>query len=174
LPSAEKGETTHWVTRKLRTPLGKWLHHSPQLRRSWKYNLDPTNNVLISTEMTTGSLHVHLPLPSSTGHFYLQPSTTIQELPQSSYQNSHRAATPCHVSPINLFEDQSMTRRGRHTHLNPAPGERSGFSVFPRAMDRRPPQNFGIQGQFWWSHHLTHCLDNHKPNGEIMIKLYWL
>jgi hypothetical protein len=73
------------VTRKLRTSLGKWIHHSPQLRRSWKYNLDPTNNVLISTEMTTGSLHVHLPLPSSTGHFYLQPSTTIQELPPSSY-----------------------------------------------------------------------------------------
>jgi hypothetical protein len=73
------------ITRKLRTPLGKWLHHSPQLRRSWKYNLDPTNNVLISTEITTGSLHVHLPLPSSPRHFYLQPSTTVQELPQSSY-----------------------------------------------------------------------------------------
>jgi hypothetical protein len=84
LSIAEKGETTRWVTRKLRTPLGKWLHHSPQQGRSWKYNLDPTNNVLISTKMT-GSLHVHLPLPSSTGHFYLQPSTTIQELPQSSY-----------------------------------------------------------------------------------------
>jgi hypothetical protein len=78
------------VTRKLRVSLGKWFHHSPLLRCSWKYNLDPTNNVLISTEMTTGSLHVHLLLPSSTGHFYLHPSTTPQELPQSSYPVSCR------------------------------------------------------------------------------------
>jgi hypothetical protein len=76
------------ITRKLRVFLGTWLHHSPQLCRSWKYNLDPTNNVLISIEMTTGSLHVHLPLPSSTGHFCLQPSITVQELSQSSYHMS--------------------------------------------------------------------------------------
>jgi len=73
------------ATRKLKVSLGKWLHYSPQLRRSWKYNWDPTNNVLISVEMTTGSLEVHLPLPSSIGHFYLHPSATIQELPQNSF-----------------------------------------------------------------------------------------
>jgi hypothetical protein len=74
------------ITRTLRVSIGKWLHQSPDLRQSWKYNLDPINNVLVSTEMTTGSLQVHLPLPSSTGHFHLQPSATVhQELPQSSY-----------------------------------------------------------------------------------------
>jgi len=107
------------VTRKLSTSLGKWLHHSPQLHRSWKYNLDPTNNVLISNEMTTGSLHVHLPLPSITGHLDLQPSTTIQGIRPSSdpvscqprltslkiSRQQEEVVTPTSTQPQENFED---------------------------------------------------------------------
>jgi hypothetical protein len=142
------------------SPGNKMTSPQPPLRRSWKYNLDPTNDVLISTEMTTGSVHVHLPLPSSTAHFYLQPSTTAQELPLNSYpvscwprltslkisRRQEGVITPTASEPQENFEDflysQDPWILDLLRHLE--------FKVsFDEAITSlTAPQTFGIQSRF--------------------------